>query len=218
MSGAQSMDRDRGFATLRRFARRRPPTEMCDLCGIELAAGHQHLVEPATRRLVCACDACAILFSYQGDAKFRRVPRRVAALDDFQLGDAQWEALSIPIGLAFFFENSSQGRTVAFYPSPAGATESLLPLGPWQDIVAANPALRDMEADVEALLVNRIQRPVPNGVARAYIVPIDVCYQLVGIIRSLWRGFAGGNEVWVEVDRFFEELAVRTGALARGAR
>ena len=41
----------------------------------------------------------------------------------------------------------------AFYPSPAGATESLLPLTAWEEIVRENPALREMQPDVEALLV-----------------------------------------------------------------
>ena len=44
----------------------------------------------------------------------------------------------------------------AVYPSPAGATESLLPLETWDQIVAENPDLQSMEADVEALLVNRL--------------------------------------------------------------
>jgi hypothetical protein len=43
---------------------------------------------------------------------------------------------------------------IALYPSPAGATESLLSLDSWGDIVSGNPVLDD--ADVEALFVNRI--------------------------------------------------------------
>ena len=45
---------------------------------------------------------------------------------------------------------------MALYPSPAGATESLLSLEAWQEIERENPQLTDMQADVEALLVNRI--------------------------------------------------------------
>ena len=39
--------------------------------------------------------------------------------------------------MAFFFFNSSLGRMAAFYPSPAGATESLLPLATWEEILEA---------------------------------------------------------------------------------
>ena len=44
------------LASLRRFVRPRAARERCELCGAALAAEHPHLVEPATRRLVCACD------------------------------------------------------------------------------------------------------------------------------------------------------------------
>ena len=45
------------------------------------------------------------------------------------------------MSVAFFFFNSSLGRVAAFYPSPAGATESLLPLDAWDDLVASNSVL-----------------------------------------------------------------------------
>jgi hypothetical protein len=45
---------------------------------------------------------------------------------------------------------------IALYPIPAGATESLFSLDSWGDIVSGNPVLEEMEADVEALFVNRI--------------------------------------------------------------
>src|SRR6185295_94407 len=98
--------------------------------------------------------ACAILFSQQGTKRYKRVPRRVRSLPDLRITDGQWDALAIPIGLAFLFRSSPQDRVVAFYPSPAGATESLLSLDTWSELVEANPVLRDIEADVEALLVN----------------------------------------------------------------
>jgi hypothetical protein len=72
------------------------------MCSNALANEHEHLVEPATRQMVCACQACAILFS-GGSAKYRRVPRRIRYLSKFQLTDAQWEGLTIPINMAFFF-------------------------------------------------------------------------------------------------------------------
>ena len=54
---------------------------------------------------------------------------------------------------------------------------------------------------MEALLVNRV-----GGARRQWLVPLDDCYALVGLIRTRWRGLSGGSEVWHEIDGFFEEL------------
>jgi len=193
------------FATLRQFVRETAAVERCELCSAALMDEHQHLIEPATRRLVCCCQPCAILFSDQGaDIRYRRVPRRVRALPNFQIGDAQWDSLLIPISMAYFFYSTPAERIVAFYPSPAGATESLLDLTAWADLVRDNPALAALEPDVEALLVNRV------GSAHGYyIAPIDQCYKLVGVIRTHWRGLSGGAEAWAAIGKFFDELERR---------
>jgi len=190
---------------LRRFAR--PPTaeERCDLCDAPLAPDHQHLVELATRKLVCACQACGILFGNQAAARFRAVPRRVELLADFRLTDAQWEGLHLPVNLAFFLHNSVAGRVVAVYPSPAGATESLLPLDAWQALVEENPVLSELEPDVEALLVHRVAQAREH-----YRVGIDECYKLAGLLRLHWSGFSGGTVVWEEIGRFFADLKRRS--------
>jgi hypothetical protein len=206
------------FSALRRFARRRPAVETCELCSAELGPGHPHLVEPAHRKLVCACDACAILFSRQGASKYRRVPRRVRLLTHFRMTDGQWDALAIPIGLAFFFHCSPLGKVAAFYPSPAGATESLLSLDSWNDIVALNPVLTEMEPDVEALLVNRVSQSHGRADATYYVAPIDACYRLVGIIRANWRGFSGGTETWDEIGRFFAGLDAAAESVGEAPR
>jgi hypothetical protein len=175
------------------------------MCSLELAGEHQHLIEPEKRKLVCACDACALLFTTQAGTKLRRVPRRVRQLTKFRLTDQQWGSLMIPIELAFFFNSSPQGRVVAFYPSPAGATESLLALESWNDIASDNPVLAELLPDVEALLVNRVG--AARGVApEYYIAPIDLCYRLVGLIRMHWRGLSGGTEMWHEISAFFSAL------------
>jgi Family of unknown function (DUF5947) len=198
-----------GFGALRDFARRgERPVERCELCSIGLRADHSHLVELARRKLVCTCDACAILFSGQG-VKYKRVPRRVRVLPQFYLGDSEWNSLMVPINMAFFFRSSLDDRMIALYPSPAGATESLLPLESWNEIVGRNPVLNEMESDVEGLLVNRLG-PVRGYSAPAYyLVPIDECYKLVGLIRMQWKGLSGGTEVWLKLSDFFADLNVR---------
>jgi hypothetical protein len=193
------------IAALRRLARPRPPEERCELCAAPLAPEHQHLLEPANRQLHCACDACAVLFSDTPAGKFRRVPRRIESWPAFKMADLQWESLGIPINLAFFVRHSSTGQIMALYPSPGGATESLLAADAWQGLVDENPALARLEPDVEALLVNRVR-----DAREHYRAPIDECYKLVGLIRAHWRGLYGGKEAWTRIERFFDELKARS--------
>ena len=187
------------------------------MCSAELRMEHAHLIEAAQRRLHCACDACAMLFSGQAGTKYKRVPRDVRLLADFRMTDAEWDGLLIPINLAFFFQNSVNARVSALYPSPAGATESLLPLEAWNSIVQANPALKGLEADVEALLVNRVGLARGSAPAEYYVVPIDACYELVGLIRVHWRGLSGGAEVWKEIGNFFAGLRAKAQVVTEEA-
>ena len=191
---------------LRQFARKPRPAERCELCGVEVASQHPHLLDPVARKLACACGACALLFSNHSAARYKRVPRLVRLLPNFHMTDAQWDSLMIPINMAFFFRSSPEARVVAMYPSPAGATESLLSLEAWNEIAEDNPALQQMEPDVEALLVNRIGHTHRFGDDEYYLLPIDQCFRLVGLIRSHWRGFSGGTEVWQQIAAFFDSL------------
>ncbi|MDP9111611.1 MAG: DUF5947 family protein, partial [Candidatus Eremiobacteraeota bacterium] len=109
------------------------------------------------------------------------------------------------IGLAFFFKNSIEKKTMAFYPGPAGAMESLLPLEAWSDLVTLRPELATMESDVEAFLLRRER----DGPEQYFIVPIDKCYELVGNIKLLWKGFDGGEEARTKIQSFFAELQAR---------
>jgi hypothetical protein len=209
MTNGSTPPLEQAFATLRQFARPRPPAERCELCSAGLAQEHPHLVELASRQIVCACDACATLFDGIAGGKFKRVARRAQLLANFRMTDAQWENLMIPINMAFFFRSSLEDRIVTLYPSPAGAVESLLPLDAWNEIVEENPALVHLRPDIEALLANRVGHAQELSKAEYYIAPIDECYRLVGLIRGNWKGLSGGAEVWTEIGRFFSELRSR---------
>jgi hypothetical protein len=189
------------LASMRRASKRTPAFEYCHLCRTPLGAEHEHVLELASGRLCCACEACAILFSQQGTPRYRRVPRRAEFLANIQISDPEWEQLHLPINLAFFVRSTTAGRMVAYYPSPAGATESLPSEQAWQSLVENNPVLAEFEPDVEALLANRLVSP-----AEYFRVGIDDCFKLVGLIRKNWRGLAGGPEVWKEIGGFFAEL------------
>jgi hypothetical protein len=202
------------FGVLRQFVRRPSSVESCEMCSKELAVSHQHLLEPVSRELICACDACSILFSSQGQTKYKRVPRRVRFLTDLQMTDSQWDGLMMPINMAFFFKSTPQKRVIALYPSPAGATESLLSFDTWEEIELENPVLLEMESDVEALLVNRIGHARGFSSPEYYVAPIDECFKLVGLIRSTWRGLSGGTEVWREIGQFFSDLKTKSPHVA----
>ena len=207
------------FASLQRLLRKPPPQapgERCDYCAEPVDPEHGHLIDMQARRIMCSCRPCALVFEPTGAAqgRYKAVPRRYLEIADFALDDAAWDLLQIPIGLAFFFTNSIEARTIALYPGPAGATESELDLAAWNEIAANHPALATLEADVEAALVLR-----RDGVTRCFIVPIDAAYKLVGVIRLSWKGFDGGADAWERIDAFFTEIGERSmGRVPAGRR
>jgi hypothetical protein len=159
------------------------------------------MLEMATRKIVCACDGCTTTFLPVVGGRFKVIPRDARALPNFEISDADWEGLALPINLAFFFYDTPNEKMTAIYPSPAGAMESLLPLTSWETIARQNPSLKELLPDVEALLVHRA-----DGAREHFIAPIDKCYELVGLIRMQWRGFSGGDDVWQEIASFFDDL------------
>jgi uncharacterized protein DUF5947 len=181
---------------------REPPPERCDLCGTTLPDDHRHMLHLVDRRIVCTCEACWALHS--GDAEYRPTGMRELWLDGLQCDEELWVAFAIPIGLAFFMRSTVTDSVVAFYPSPAGATESELPLEAWARLVAANPVLEQLDPDAEALVVNRLSDPPQHA-----ILPIDRCYELVGLIKSRWQGISGGSAIEEAVPEFFARLRAR---------
>ncbi|MFD5672951.1 DUF5947 family protein [Streptomyces sp. NPDC127040] len=173
---------------------------------------HRHLVETEKRALVCACTACSLLFDRPGatTGRYRAVPNRYLTDPDRPLDDGAWELLQIPVGVAFFFCNAALDRLVALYPSPAGATESELDPQTWQSVLGASRLAALLEPDVEALLLHRAE-----GRTTCHLVPIDVCYELVGRMRLLWQGFDGGAEARAALRTFFEQVERRAKVPAK---
>jgi hypothetical protein len=204
------------LSSLRRITSTRPQPpagERCEMCAEPIGDEHPHVVSLESRALMCTCRGCYLLFTAEDAAlRYRAVPDRYLSFPGFRLGAGEWDELQIPVGLAFLFYNSVQGRTVAFYPGPAGATESELPLDAWQRIVAGNPDLGVLRPDVEALLLRSPDRDQPSF--SAHLVPVDACYELVGRLRSLWRGFDGGQEAHAAIEDFFAHVRDRSRPVA----
>jgi hypothetical protein len=191
---------------------REPREERCELCAAPLRQErHRHLVDTEKRALTCACEPCAQLLDRSGGTtgRFRSVPGRYLCDPAHRLDEQAWERLGIPVGVAFFFRNSALDRLVALYPSPAGATESELEPEAWQSVLGGSPLADLLEPDVEALLLRRRE-----GRVELYLVPVDICYELVGRMRLRWQGFDGGAEARADLDAFFTHVRAR----ARDAR
>lgn len=182
------------------------------MCQEPISQEHSHVVNLDSRRLLCACRSCFLLFTHEGAAggRYRAVPDRYLYDKNFSLTEQAWDEIQIPVSMAFFFLNSEIEKYSAFYPSPAGATESLLDLEAWDGVLAANPSMATVAPDVEALLVRR-----SDDGFEGFLVPIDACYELVGIVKVNWKGFHGGDDAWDAIGGFFEKLRQRSRPVAR---
>lgn len=211
-----------GLGRLRRIAApAAPPTEAaaderCEFCAAALGERHGHVADVAEHRLLCVCRPCYLLFAPDGagGGRFRAVGEDVRRVADLRLDDAAWDALRVPVDLVFFLRqtlgDAGTDRLLAFYPGPGGATESELDLGAWSGIAAANPVLDEVAPDVDAVLLRR-----HDGSFTCYVVPVDLCYALVGVVRSGWTGLGGGPEVWARIAGFFDDLDRRSRDVPR---
>jgi len=185
-----------------------PGTERCEMCQTVLDGRHGHLVDLDKRSIACACRACYLLFTHEGAAggRYRAVPERIGHDPARPLANADWSELQIPVAMAFFFFNSALGRVVAGYPSPGGVTECELDLAAWDRLAAAYPLFGEMAPDTEAIFVHK---------SEVFLIPIDMCYSLVGELRLYWQGFDGGAEAREALARFLAGLRRRAVALER---
>jgi hypothetical protein len=193
--------------------------EKCELCSTVVPAEHGHLADLETSSLMCACRACYLLFT-RSEAirgRYRAIPDRYLTDPEHPISTADWEALEIPVGLAFFLNDSRTGHVTGFYPSPAGATECRLDLQAWNELAAAHPLLTAAEPDVEAVLVSRPDPRAQTRTVDSFIVPIDACYELAGRMRLYWRGFDGGSEAKASITEFLDKVQSRARVLSQGA-
>jgi hypothetical protein len=121
--------------------------------------------------------------------KYQPIPDRHLILQDFAFTDAEWDSLHVPVGICFLVLRGVQ--PMALYPSPMGATEAFIDAATWSALAVRYPILTTMNADVEALLVNRAR-----GAREHFIVPIDVCFSLVGLKRIAEAVLYEGYVLW----------------------
>jgi len=192
--------------------------EKCEFCATGIPAEHGHVADLEQSSLMCACRACYLLFTHGQAARgrYRSVPDRYLVDPARPMTAAEWDALEIPVGLAFFLRSSAAGQVTGFYPSPAGATECRLDLAAWDRLAAGHPLLAAMAPDVEAALICRTAGSDPAAPRSAssdpaappkdsvehFLVPIDTCYELAGRMRLYWRGFDGGEQARQSIAEF----------------
>jgi Family of unknown function (DUF5947) len=206
--------------------------ESCEFCSCAIPADHGHVADLGQSALTCACRACYLLFTQPGAGtpgtatpaagaqrqhglepgrgRYQAVPDRYRRDPERPLSPAEWDALQIPVGLAFFLRNSDSQDTRAFYPGPAGVTECELNLEAWARVAADHPLLDAALPDVEAILVSSDE----DG-CEAFLVPVDACYELAGRMRLLWHGFDGGSAARQSVTGFLERVRERSRDLSR---
>ena len=168
--------------------------ERCEMCAEPIGDEHQHVVDLTAAALMCTCRGCYLLFTDQrGRAALPRRARPVPVVPGVRARPGGVGRPGDPGRAGVLLPQLGAGPDRRLLPGPAGATESELPLGAWDRIVAANPALARCCPDVEALLVRGTGDRERDGFD-CHLVPIDACYELVGRLRRLWRGFDGGQE------------------------
>ena len=159
------------------------------------ATSHGHVVEPRAAARSCAPAGPATCCSPTRRRGRRPLPRRARPLParpGVRARRGRWDALQIPVRRRLLLPQLRRSTGWwRFYPSPAGATESLLPLDAWDEVVAANPAW-----PTSSPTSRRCWCGAAGEGFECFLVPIDACYELVGLVRLHWKGFDGGEEAW----------------------
>ena len=177
-------------------------TERCDFCSKPISPDHRHFADLTNMKFMCACEVCTVMQAEKGE--YRPIPQRYKFLDGFEMPESVWAQLKIPVNMAFIVYNSDRNQPIAFYPSPAGSMESELQLASWESLNEDNPELQSLAPDLEGFMINRLNKPYEH-----FIVPIDSCYELIGLIRMTWQGIHGGEKIQDTVRGYFKDLKQR---------
>jgi hypothetical protein len=189
----------------RAAGRRAAAVERCGLCGDPVGGRHRHVLEggdapaPTDRVLLCVCVPCTMLLGHDGTGggRYDLIPDRRT-----RVNDVSTESLRVPVGLVYFVKHTG-GGVLAHYPSPIGTTWADVDAASWAAVEAGSAAAAELRPGVEALLV---WTRASGDRTENWIVGIDECYRLAGLVRRHWTGMSGGTAVWREVAGFFEEL------------
>jgi len=187
------------------FNRRRDGLR-CDRCRTVLHRQHRHVIELDAHRLLCACNACAAEVERSVLGPCRLIPESVRSAPEWAPSWERWDSFGMPLRLGFFLWLSRLARWVAVAPSPIGAVDVAVPSSAWSAYLQESGIARQVRPDVEAVLV----RGAGGGPLEAYVVPLDLCYELVALVRQTWHGIDGGDAARQELDRYFERLQRRS--------
>ena len=182
-----------------------PPYERCEMCGAPVADAHQHVVNVGNRSLLCACRPCYLLFTHDdADARLPGGARPLPVLPGPRcagVGGARAAGrhrLPVP----------------QLRPGPGGR---VLPRSGRRDRVRA-----------AARRVGRASSPRPRGwrpssptSRRSWCAPpasgsrrswcrSTSATSWSGHLRTLWRGFDGGQDVRRRLDEFFDTVRSRS--------
>jgi hypothetical protein len=189
-----------------------PRMETCELCGHPLEPAHRHVRDLDRQALACACRACALLFTdHRPGARYQTMGYQVRTDPTWRIDGAAWARLQIPVRLAFFFQDGA-GRWQVVYPGAAGPVQSELDPEAWA-VLAQSRLVSRLHPRSEALLVFG---PPGGEPLETFLVPLDRCYALVGLLRGRWQGWTGGPALWNEVEAFFAELRAQADPIAPG--
>ncbi len=167
------------------------------MCAEPIADEHQHVVNVEGRQLMCICRGCYLLFTDPArQAALPRGPGPLPRVPGLRAGPPPVGGTADPGRAGVLLPQLRRSdRTVAFYPGPAGRHRVRTgPGGLERRCRAADPRAGHARRRRRGAAGAGARRTDPATPRRAIWCPIDACYEFVGRLRMLWRGFDGGQE------------------------
>ena len=147
------------------------------------------------RQLMCICRGCYLLFTdTEAELRYRAVPDRYLSFPDFALDRRAVGGAADPGRAGVLLPQLRAGPHRGVLPGPG--RRHRVRAGPGGVGRRSAPPTRGLDTAAP-----RRRGAAGPGARRrtgccrsAYLVPIDACYEFVGRLRMLWRGFDGGQE------------------------